>query len=79
MLELTMRGHVMASIRNHIQHLIDKLEGLPEDRLSEAEDFIDFLKNRERERQTTRAAEKLSEDRFRDVWDNPEDAVYDRL
>jgi hypothetical protein len=27
----------------------------------------------------THAATKLSEDSFRQVWDNPDDAEYDRL
>jgi hypothetical protein len=31
------------------------------------------------DRLATRADTKLSEDAFRQVWDNPDDAEYDRL
>lgn len=61
------------------QTLIDKIRSLPADKVSEVEDFIDFLTMREEERRLTRAAEKLSEEAFRRVWDNPDDAEYDRL
>ena len=40
----------MATEHNHIKTLIDKLETLPQDRLDEVEDFIDFLKQRGRDR-----------------------------
>jgi hypothetical protein len=43
------------------------------------EDFVDFLKMRDEDRLVTRAATKLSEDAFRQLWDNPDDAEYDRL
>ena len=43
------------------------------------EDFVDFLILRDEERRLTAAATKLSEDAFQRVWDNPDDAEYDRL
>jgi hypothetical protein len=61
------------------QTLIDKIRSLPADKVSEVEDFVDFLTMREEERRLTHAAEKLSEEAFRRVWDNPDDAEYDRL
>ena len=69
----------MATERNHIRELIDKLEALPPERIAEVEDFIDFLKSRDTDRQLTRAAAKASEPAFAKVWDNPDDAVYDAL
>lgn len=69
----------MATERNHIRELIDKLEALPPERIAEVEDFIDFLKQRDTDRQLTRAAAKASEPAFAKVWDNPDDAVYDAL
>lgn len=69
----------MATERNHIRELIDKLEALPPERIAEVEDFIDFLKQRDTDRQLTRAATKASEPAFAKVWDNPDDAVYDAL
>ncbi|MBF8300835.1 MAG: hypothetical protein HW394_1205 [Acidobacteria bacterium] len=59
--------------------LIQKIRSLPPERVTEVEDFVDFLKARDQERSLTHAASRLSEDAFRTVWDNPDDAEYDSL
>lgn len=59
--------------------LMEKIRALPPERVHEVEDFVDFLKLRDQDRQLVREAAGLSEKAFRDVWDNPEDAAYDRL
>lgn len=59
--------------------LLAKLQQLPPQRLAEVEDFIDFLRSREDERALTRAASTAAEPAFAKVWDNAEDAAYDRL
>ncbi len=59
--------------------LIHKIRSLPPERVAEVEDFVDFLRVRDQDRQFTQAAERLSEDAFRAVWDNSDDAEYDRL
>jgi hypothetical protein len=69
----------MAIDHNHIRELIDKLEALPPERIAEVEDFIDFIKHRNQDRQLTRAAAKTAERSLQKVWDNPDDAVYDAL
>jgi len=69
----------MATKRNHIRELIDKLEALPPERIAEVEDFIDFLRQRGSDRQLTRAAAKAAEPSLQEAWDNPDDAVYDAL
>ena len=69
----------MATEHSHIKTLIDKLESLPQDRLDEVEDFIDFLKLRGRDRQLTRAAAQVAEQSFSNVWDNSDDSIYDQL
>lgn len=61
------------------QVLIDKIRQLPPQRLAELEDFVDFLRTREDEQRLTLAAARASEASFAMVWDNDEDAVYDRL
>ena len=61
------------------QSLIDKLQQLPQERLEEVEDFIDFLRAREEDRTLTQAAGRMSEQALARVWDNPEDAAYDAL
>ncbi len=62
----------------HEKALIDKIKRLPPQRLSEVEDFVDFLRARD-EQQLTHAATKAAEPAFLKVWDNDEDAAYDRL
>ena len=58
--------------------LIEKIRGLPPEKAAEVEDFVDFLAQRD-DRRLTRAASRLSQNALEKVWDNPEDAVYDRL
>lgn len=60
------------------EELIEKISSLPPERLAEVEDFVDFITQRD-ERGLVKAATKLSEHSFKQVWDNEEDAVYDRL
>lgn len=60
--------------------LIEKIRDLSPAQVAEVEDFIDFLRQRERERwAATAAATKLSERAFARVWDNPADEDYDKL
>lgn len=59
--------------------LVEKLKGLPPQRLAEVEDFVDFLRSREDEQRLAHAAAQTSEPAFKAVWDNPDDAEYDRL
>lgn len=61
------------------QDLIEKLKSLPRERQAEVEDFVDFLRSREDEQRLTRAAAHASEPAFAKVWDNQDDAEYDRL
>jgi hypothetical protein len=59
--------------------LLEKLKSLPPERLAEVEDFVDFLQMRGYAQQLTRAAAMAAEPAFKSVWDNPDDAAYDRL
>ena len=61
------------------QALIEKIRGLSSDRVTEVEDFVDFLRQRDSDRRLVRAAARASEDSLSAVWDNPDDADYDRL
>jgi Protein of unknown function (DUF2281) len=61
------------------QVLLEKLKALPPERRAEVEDFIDFLQNREADQHLVRAAARASEPAFKTVWDNPDDAEYDKL
>jgi hypothetical protein len=59
--------------------LVNKIRALPPERIAEVEDFIDFLRMRERERALTGAAAVASEAVFGAIWSNPEDDVYNAL
>jgi hypothetical protein len=61
------------------EELLEKIKSLPAEKLAEVEDFVDFLRQRGDDRRLAHAATKLSEDAFRKVWDNPDDADYGRL
>ena len=61
------------------EELIKKIKSLPPDKLAEVVDFVDFLRQRGDDRRIANGMTKLAEDAFRKVWDNPDDARYDRL
>lgn len=61
------------------QGLFDKIRKLPPERQAEVEDFVDFLNLRDEDRRLTQAATRLSEDAFRQVWENETDSAYDQL
>jgi len=58
--------------------LIEKIRSLPPEKVAKVEEFVDLLRTSD-DRLLIRAASKLSEDAFARVWDNPDDAAYDRL
>ena len=59
--------------------IIEKLKALPPERVAEVEDFVDFLRARHGNRALTHAATRAAEPAFAKVWNNDEDAAYDRL
>lgn len=61
------------------QTLLKKIRALPPEKVAEVEDFVDFLRGRLEDRRLVGAAAKLSEDAFRKIWDNEDDAAYDKL
>ena len=69
----------MAKADHPDRDLIDKIRALPPERVAEVEDFVDFLRLRDDDRRLARGVTKLSESSFGQVWDNPDDADYDRL
>ncbi len=58
--------------------LIEKIRSLPPEQIGEVETFVDFISERA-ERRLVQAATRMSEGAFQKVWDNDEDAAYDRL
>lgn len=61
------------------QSLLEKIQALPPERLSEVEDFVDFIRLREQERTLTRAASAASAPAFAAIWNNSDDDAYDAL
>ena len=62
-----------------IEQVVQKLQTLTPNRIDEVEDFIDFLSQRDIDKQLTKAAMTASETRLNTLWDNPYDAEYDNL
>ena len=62
-----------------MQDLFDKIRRLPPEKVAVVEDFVEFLWHRVEMDTLVKAAGKLSEKSFQQVWDNPEDAEYDNL
>jgi hypothetical protein len=60
------------------QQLIAKVRDLSPGQLTAVFNFIEKLANQQ-DIQLTQAAAATSEPSFADVWDNEEDAAYDRL
>lgn len=59
--------------------LFDKIRALPEEKIAEVEDFVDFLRIKNLDTRLTQSAAKLSEPALSKVWDNEDDAEYDRI
>ena len=62
-----------------LEQMMEKLTHLAPHRLTEVEDFIDFLQQRDQDQGLRQGFARLSEATFAKVWDNDEDAVYDSL
>ena len=58
---------------------MEKLKSLPPEQIVEVVDFVDFLRMKNDQRVLTGAATKAAEPAFAAVWDNEEDAEYDKL
>ena len=69
----------MPQLSHEEQSLIEKIRRLPPEKAAAVEDFVDFLDRRNDDRRLSLSASRLSEEAFRRVWDNPEDAIYDAL
>ena len=61
------------------QTLIEKVKQLAPERIAEVEDFVDFLQAKDQERKLRRAAMQVAEPKLASVWDNDDDAAYDKL
>jgi hypothetical protein len=61
------------------QSLIEKIQALPDERIVEVEDFVDFIAARAQDRALSRAATAASAPSFAKIWNNPDDDVYDAL
>ena len=69
----------MAAHHRNEQELLDKIRSLPPEKVAEVVAFVDFLRQREEERGLGESVMWASEAAFDRVWDNPDDAEYDRL
>jgi DNA replication initiation complex subunit (GINS family) len=62
------------------KELIKKeIDKLPEDILAEVFDFIRYLESKRERDLLVKSSQKLSTTSFQRIWDNEEDAVYDKV
>ncbi|MCC5645033.1 toxin-antitoxin system, antitoxin component, Xre family protein [Nostoc sp. CHAB 5824] len=61
------------------QRILEKIQKLPPEKVLLVEDFIDSLDQQNKDHSFTFAAAKLSEPVLLKIWDNPDDAEYDKL
>ncbi len=64
---------------NAARSLFDKLRRLPKGKRAAVEEFVDLLGSSGSDLSLARAASRLSEGSFQGVWENPDDAAYDKL
>ena len=62
-----------------VQHILEKLEHLSPERLTEVGDFVDFLNQKDQDKRLRKDYAQASEHSFKEVWDNDDDAAYDKL
>lgn len=61
------------------ERIINEIDRLPESYLSEVFDFILFLESKKDKALMAKASQQLSTASFEKIWDNEEDAAYDKL
>jgi hypothetical protein len=61
------------------ESLTIKIQSLSPEQFAEVEGFVESLQNHKQHRSITHAASAVSETAFANVWNNPEDDVYDAL
>lgn len=61
------------------ERIINEIDRLPESYLSEVFDFILFLESKKDKALMAKASQQLSTVSFEKIWDNEEDAAYDKL
>lgn len=64
---------------SYTQDLLDKIRALPDAQKAELANFVEYLRFKAEEQEPSTSVTKLSEQAFANVWDNPDDAEYDKL
>jgi hypothetical protein len=59
--------------------LLEKIAELPAERITEIENFVDFIRLRDEMQNLRWAITATNVPAFATVWNNPEDDVYDTL
>jgi len=66
-------------MNSNLNTLSEKIQTLSAEQISEVEDFVEFLRFRDQERELVRSVAAVSTPAFESIWNNPEDDVYDAL
>jgi hypothetical protein len=65
-------------MNSNLNSLSDKIRTLSAEQITEAEDFVEFLRHRGQDRALVRSAATMSA-ALEAIWNNPEDDVYDAV
>jgi hypothetical protein len=60
-------------------HLLELIQELPEERLGEVRDFVEFLLEKDEDRMLRQASMRMSRRALAEAWENEEDSIYDDL
>ena len=66
-------------MQTQVCHVVEKLQHLSPERLVEVYNFIDFIQLRDQGDSLRRDFALASEAAFAKIWDNDDDAIYDKL
>jgi len=66
-------------MQTQVENMVKKLDHMSPERLTEINDFIDFIRLRDRDIRLHQDFAEVSELAFAKAWDNDDDAVYDSL
>jgi len=67
-------------IKSNLENrVIEKVNQLSVEEIEQVEYFIDLLQKKDLDHQLTFKSSKLAESVFEKVWNNPENAEYDKL
>jgi hypothetical protein len=77
--KITERQILERDVNSKPNTLSEKIQTLSAEQITEVEEFVEFLRHREQDRELARSAATVTSPALEAIWNNPEDDVYDAL